>query len=162
MIRKVLRLSVVPLTAAIIVAVTVIAVLLVRENQRDSAVAAARRDAPPAATDTVTAMLSYSSTTVDKNLDAVRGLTGAFQDQYRTLVDKTIVPVAKEKGVSTRARVVSSAVLSASADHATLLMFIDQVTISTAVPTPTTTSSRVTVTAIRHDGHWLISDMTPL
>ncbi|WP_216894237.1 hypothetical protein [Nocardia alni] len=150
------------MTTAIIVAVTVVAVLLVRENQRESAVAAARRDAPPAATDTVTAMLSYSSTTVDKDLDAVRGLTGSFQDQYHALVDKTIVPVAKEKGVSTRARVVSTAVLSASAGRATLLMFIDQVTISTAVPTPTTTSSRVTVTAEQDDGHWLISDMTPL
>ncbi|WP_156959585.1 hypothetical protein [Nocardia sp. BMG51109] len=143
-------------------ALTVAAVLLVRDNRHDAATAAARRDAPPAARETIAAMLSYAADTVDKDLAAVPGLTGPFQDDYHNLVNRTIVPVAKEKGVSTKARVVSTGVLSASTDRATLLMYIDQVTISTAAPSPTTSSSRVTVTAEKHDGHWLVSGMTPL
>jgi Mce-associated membrane protein len=160
--RKALRFSLIPLAAAVIVALTVAAVLLVRENQHDTAVATARRDAAPAAQDTVAAMLSYTSPTVDKDLGAISGLTGSFEDEYHNLVTKTIVPVAMEKGVSTRARVVSTAVLSAAPDRVTMLMFIDQVTISTAVPTPTTSSSRVTVTAEKHGARWLVSGMAPL
>ncbi|MFI7670434.1 hypothetical protein [Nocardia sp. NPDC049526] len=160
--RNIVRLSMIPLLTAALVALTVAAVLLVRDNRHDAATAAARRDAPTAARDTVAAMLSYTSATVDKDLAAVAGLTGAFQDDYRNLVNKTIVPVAKEKGVSTRARVVSAGVLSASSDRVTVLMFIDQVTISTAVPAPTTSSSRVTVTVEKHDDHWLVSGMAPL
>ncbi|MEV5832719.1 hypothetical protein [Nocardia sp. NPDC052112] len=161
-IRNMLRLCMFPLLAAVIVALTVAAVLLVRDNRHDAAMAAARRDAPAAARETVAAMLSYTSATVDRDLTTVAGLTGSFQDDYHNLVSKTIVPVAKEKGVSTRARVVSAGVTSASTDRVTVLMFIDQVTISTAVPAPTTSSSRVTVTVEKHDDHWLVSGMAPL
>lgn len=161
-IRKVLRGSIVPLISALIAGLTITAVLLVRDNQRDSATATARRDAPPAAQETVATMLSYTATTVGKDLTAVPGLTGSFQDQYRHLVTQTIIPVAQDKGVTTRARVVSTAVLAASPNRVTLLMYIDQVTVSTAVPAPTTSSSRVTVTAEKHGNQWLISGMTPL
>ncbi|MQY24214.1 hypothetical protein [Nocardia macrotermitis] len=162
MTRKVLRLRLIPLISALIVALAVTAVLLVRANQREAATDAARRDAPAAARDTVSRMLSYTATSADKDLANVPGLTGSFQSAYHDLVTRTIIPVAKDKGVSTRARVVSTGVLTAAPDRVTLLMYIDQVTVSTAVPAPTTSSSRVSVTAEKHDGHWLIGDMTPL
>ncbi|MFF3572807.1 hypothetical protein [Nocardia jiangxiensis] len=160
--RKVVRLSIIPVLAALIIALTVAAVLLVRDNQRATATATARRDAPQAAQETVAKMLSYTATTVGKDLTAVPGLTGPFRDQYRDLVTRTIVPVAQDKGVTTRAHVVSTGILAASPDHITLLMYIDQVTVSTAVPAPTTSSSRVSVTAEKHGDQWLISGMTPL
>ncbi|AHH18068.1 hypothetical protein NONO_c32810 [Nocardia nova SH22a] len=161
-VRKVARLGVIPLVSAVIVAATVAAVLLVRANQHDADTATARREAPPAAGETVSKMLSYTADDVDKQLGSATGLTGSFQDDYRSLVTKTIAPVAKQKGITTRAHVVAVGVLAAAPQRVTLLMYIDQVTVSTAVPAPTTSSSRVTVTAEKHANHWLVSGMTPL
>lgn len=160
--RKMLRLSIIPLVSALIVAATIAAVLLVRDNRHDADTAAARREAAPAAGETVSKMLSYTADDVDKQLGSVTGLTGSFQDDYRNLVTKTIAPVAKEKGVTTRAHVVATGILAAAPERVTLLMYIDQVTVSTAVPAPTTSSSRVTVTTEKHGDHWLVSGMTPL
>ncbi|MFE6862177.1 hypothetical protein [Nocardia sp. NPDC057668] len=157
-----LRRNMIALIVAVIAALAVTGGLLVWDNHRDAAVAAARRDAPPEAGRVVAEMLSYSADTIDRDLAAVDGLTGSFQDEYRRLVTETIAPVAKEKGVSTKARIVSAGVLSAARDRVTLLMFIDQITVSTTVPAPTTSSSRVSVTAELHDGRWLVSGMTPL
>ncbi|WP_067901497.1 hypothetical protein [Nocardia vaccinii] len=161
-IRKTLLLSIIPLVSAVIVAATVAAVLLVRDNRHAADTAAARREAPSAAVETISKMLSYTADNVDEQLTSVTGLTGSFQDDYRSLVTKTIAPVAKQKGVTTRAHIVATGVLAAAPDRVTLLMYIDQITISTAVPAPTTSSSRVTVTAEKHGDRWLVSDMTPL
>ena len=160
--RKILRLSIIPVVSALIVAATVAAIVLVRENRHDADTVTARREAPPAAGETVSKMLSYTAADVDKQLGAVTGLTGSFQDDYHSLVGKTIAPVAKQKGVTTRAHVVATGVLAAEPERVTLLMYIDQVTVSTAVPAPTTSTSRVTVTAEKHGNHWLVSGMTPL
>ena len=108
-------------------------------------------------------LLSYNSDTVDDDLArAAEGAGGSFQDSFTEFGSKTVAPQSKEQGISMKARVVDVGVLSAAADRAELLLFVDQITTSIARPAPASTSSRVEVTLDRVDGTWLVSAMTPI
>ncbi|MDV6274940.1 hypothetical protein R3Q06_15680 [Rhodococcus erythropolis] len=108
-------------------------------------------------------LLSYNSDTVDEDLArAAEGASGSFQDSFTEFGSKTVAPQSREQGISTKARVVDVGVLSAGADRAEVLMFVDQITTSTAQPAPASTSSRVEVTLDRVEGTWLVSAMTPV
>lgn len=107
-------------------------------------------------------LLSYNSDTVDDDLARA---PKAPADRFRTVSrigSKTVAPQSKEQGISTKARVVDVGVLSVAADRAEVLVFVDQITTSTAQPAPASTSSRVEVTLDRVEGTWLVSAMTPV
>lgn len=148
---------------ATVALLTTVCVMLIRANHADNAIAAAQGDASAAARDRVAAMLSYNAATVDKDLaNAESGVTGSFRQDYRDLVRKTVIPVAKEKGVSTKASVVQVGVISTTTQHATLLLFIDQMTTSIDTPAPTVDASRVKVEMDHQGGQWLVSSMSPV
>ena len=108
------------------------------------------------------AILSYRADTVDKDLNAARDrLTGTFLDSYTTLINQTVIPGAKQKKVSTDAKVPAAASVSATANHAVVLAFVNQtVTIGTGSPTMTPSSVRVTLDKV--DGRWLVSAFDPV
>lgn len=115
-----------------------------------------------AATATTIAMLSYRADTVDKDLPAARDrLTGPFADQYNQLVHDIVIPGAKQKNITATATVPAAASVSASENHAVVLVFIDQtVTVGTDPPTNTASSVRITLDEV-HD-RWLISAFDPI
>lgn len=115
-----------------------------------------------AATDSVVAILSYRSDTVDRDLTtAADRLTGAFRDQYAQLVRSVVAPGAKQQRISAVATVPAAASVSASANHAVVLVFVNQTTtIGDDAPTQTTSSVRVTLDKV-HD-RWLISHFDPV
>lgn len=128
-------------------------------SERESA----RAEAIAAAPGRVEALLSYDSPTVDADLArAAGGATGEFGDGFREFASKTVAPQSKERQISTRARVAEVGFLSGTANHAQLLMFVDQITTSAAQPAPATASSRVRVGLDLVDGQWLVSEMTPI
>lgn len=132
---------------------------------RDSSVRdapVARAESVHAATEATIALLSYRPDTVQKDLEAARGrLTGTFLNAYTQLTHDVVIPGAKQKQISAVATVPGAASLSASADHAVVLLFVNQ-TITVGQDAPTSTASNVRVTLDKIDGRWLISQFDPV
>ena len=122
----------------------------------------ARVAAVRAATESTVAMLSYKADSVDKDLDNARDrLTGAFKDAYTSLIHDVVIPGAKQKQISAVATVPAAGAVSATADHAVVLLFVDQ-TVNVGNDPPTDTASAVRITLDRRDGRWLISQFDPI
>jgi len=123
---------------------------------------AAATDSVHAATDSTIALLSYHPESVDAELRAATDrLTGSFRDQYTQLVNTVVVPGAKQKHISALATVPSAASVSATENHAVVLVFVNQTTtIGNDTPTASTSTVRVTLDKV-HD-RWLISQFDPV
>jgi Mce-associated membrane protein len=67
-----------------------------------------------------------------------------------------VVPNAIQQDITASARVPAAAVVSAAADRAVLLAYVDQTT-AVGKESPTQTNSSVRVTMERVDGRWLIA-----
>ena len=122
----------------------------------------ARVESMQAAKDSTIALLSYRPDTVEKDLGAARDrLTGSFRDSYTKLTHDVVIPGAKQRKISTVVDVPAVASMSANANHAVVLVFVNQTTIiGTDAPTATASSVRVTLDKIGE--RWLISDFTPV
>jgi Mce-associated membrane protein len=132
--------------------------------QADSArdVVTAQSQSVTAATEGTVALLSYQAASVDKQLTAARDrLTGSFRDSYGALIHDVVIPGAQQKQISAVATVPAAASVSATRDHAVVLVFVDQ-SVTVGADTPTSTASSVKVTLDRIGDRWLISDFTPV
>ncbi|MBF6149553.1 hypothetical protein [Nocardia nova] len=137
---------------------------LLGQNLSDHrAVAAAERQARDSAQTRVPKVLSYDFNTVDSEFPtATQNLTGKFRDDFGKLGTSVIIPAAHRDAIVTKATIVGTAVVSASRDEVTLLLFLNQETTSTKYQGPRLDGSRVRVTMTRDSGTWLISDITPV
>jgi Mce-associated membrane protein len=124
--------------------------------------ARARAESVRIAGEDAVVLLSYQADSVDKDLGAARErLTGEFKDAYTELVRQVVIPGAKEKHISSAAKVNAAASVSASANHAVVLLFVDQtVTIGGGAPTDTQPVVRVTLDKV--NGRWLVSRFDPV
>jgi Mce-associated membrane protein len=122
----------------------------------------ASADAIRAATDGTIALLSYHPESVDGELKAAADrLTGSFRGEYTRLVDTVVIPGAKQKHISAVATVPAAASVSATENHAVVLVFVNQTTtVGNDTPTGSTSSVRVTLDKV-HD-RWLISQFDPV
>jgi Mce-associated membrane protein len=142
--------------------VTAVAGYLKYQAESMRASDAAAVESVRAATDGAIKILSYHADSADKDLAAARdGLTGSFRDDYTKLTRDVVIPGARQKSISTVASVPAAALMSASAEHAQVLVFIDQ-TVSMGTEPPTSTSSSVKVTLDKQSGRWLISGFDPI
>lgn len=122
----------------------------------------ARNQSVQAAVDGITAILSYRADTAEAELTAAQDrLTGAFRNSYASLIHDVVVPGAKQKQISSQAKVPAAASLSASPQHAVVLAFVNQ-SITMGRDTPTETTSSVRVTLVKTNGRWLISAFDPI
>jgi Mce-associated membrane protein len=122
----------------------------------------ARIQSVQAATESTIALLSYRADSVEKDLSAARErLTGPFRDTYTSLVNDVVIPGARQQQISAAARVPAAASVSASQDHAVVLLFVDQTT-TIGNKAPTDTASSVKITLSKVDSRWMISDFTPI
>ncbi|MGB8388263.1 hypothetical protein [Mycobacterium sp.] len=122
----------------------------------------ARLESMQAAKDSTIALLSYRPDTVEKELNAARDrLTGSFRDSYTSLTHDVVIPGAKQKQISAVVSVPAVASVSASADHAVVLVFVNQ-TIIVGTDAPSATASTVKVSLDKIGRRWLISDFTPV
>ena len=103
-------------------------------------------DAVEVARESIVAILSYRPDTAEEDLStaARERLTGRFLDDYSQLITTVVVPNAIQKDIT------------ASADRAVLLVYVDQTT-AVGEESPTQTNSSVRVTMERVDGRWLIA-----
>jgi Mce-associated membrane protein len=124
--------------------------------------ALARTESVRFASEDAVALLSYKADSVDKDLGAARErLTGDFKDAYTTLTREVVIPGAKEKRISAVAKVNAAASVSATANHAVVLLFANQsVTIGDGAPTDTQPVIRVALDKV--NGRWLVSHFDPV
>ncbi len=115
-------------------------------------------DAVEVARESIVAIHSYRPDTAEEDLStaARERLTGRFLDDYSQLITTVVVPNAIQKDITASARVPAAAVVSAAADRAVLLVYVDQTT-AVGEESPTQTNSSVRVTMERVDGRWLIA-----
>ena len=119
-------------------------------------------DAVQAARDAIVEMLSYQPDTADAKLNAARDrMTGPFLDSYNQLIQTVVIPGAKQKKISASATVPAAAAVSATADRAVVLAYVDQ-TLAAGTEAPTRTNSSVRVSMEKVDGRWLISGFDPI
>jgi Mce-associated membrane protein len=124
--------------------------------------ALARVASVQAASESTAALLSYQHDTVDNDVAAgMERLTGNFKDAYTSLTHDVVIPGAKQRQVSVTATVPAAASLSASENHAVVLVFVDQ-TLTMGSQAPSNTASSVRVTLDKIDGRWLISQFDPI
>lgn len=129
-------------------------------SRHDAAVA--RTQSVQAARDATLAVLTYKADTVDQDFAASRQyLTGEFRDAYTQLVNAVIIPGAKEKKISATAQIAAAASVSATTDHAVVLVFVNQ-TLEMVGYSPTMTPSSVRVTLDKVGDRWLISGLDPV
>lgn len=122
----------------------------------------ARIESVQAAKDSTVAMLSYRPDTAEKDLGAASDrLTGTFKDSYTSLIHDVVIPGAKQRQISAVATVPAAASVSADADRAVVLVFVNQ-TATVGTDAPTDTASTVRVTLDKVDGHWLVSQFDPI
>ena len=115
-----------------------------------------------AATDGTITMLSYKPDTVEKELTAAQDrLTGQFKDSYASLTHDVVIPGAKQKQISAVANIPAAGSVSATADQAVVLVFVNQ-TVTVGTDAPTNTTSCVRVTLDKRGGRWLISQFEPI
>lgn len=115
-----------------------------------------------AATDATVALLSYKPDTVDKELEDARSrLTGQFLDSYTSLTRDVVIPGAQQKKITATATVPAAAPVSASSDHAVVLLFVNQ-TVTVGADAPTNSASTVQVSLDRIDDRWLVSAFDPI
>ena len=122
----------------------------------------ARVESVQVAKDSTIALLSYSPDKVEQQLgDAQNLLTGEFRNSYGDLVTNVVIPGAKQQQISAVATVPAAASVSAEANHAVVLVFINQtVVVGSSAPTDTASSVRVTLDKVGEK--WLISAFDPV
>ncbi|MFJ1604210.1 hypothetical protein ACIOHS_12685 [Streptomyces sp. NPDC088253] len=132
------------------------------EQARGQALAAARQAAP--------VVLSYDYRHLDRDFAAARALlTGHFSDEYRKTTTTVVGPTARKYHGVVKATVAqpiagspAASVISASADRAVVLLFVNQVTTSTQVSGSRVDLNRVRMTvALTSDG-WRVSGVDAL
>ncbi|MFG3658536.1 hypothetical protein [Streptomyces sp. NPDC047706] len=133
------------------------------ERARVEALAAARKAAP--------VVLSYDHRHLDRDFAAARAhLTGSFRDEYGRTTRTVVGPTAKKYDGVVRATVArpaggglpAASVVSASADEAVVLLFVNQVTRSTQVTGSRVDLNRVRMTMTRTSGGWKVSAVDAL
>lgn len=122
----------------------------------------ARIESLAAAKDSTIALLSYKSDTVEKDLEGAKSrMTGAFKDSYSQLIKDVVIPGAKREHISATATVPAAASVSATPNHAVVLLFVNQTAVVDKSP-PADSVSSVRVTLDKVDGRWLISGFDPV
>jgi Mce-associated membrane protein len=107
-------------------------------------------------------LLSWTPSSVVSELDDEKLLlTGDFADDYAELVRQSIGPAARESGLSSKAQISASGVISQDGDKIELLFFVN-VTVGGKGQQDDTVGSRIQVTAVEKDGKWLIEKYDPI
>jgi Mce-associated membrane protein len=132
------------------------------QNTQNRGSSAAGIESVAAAKDSTTAILSYQSGSVEKDLNAAGDrLTGKFKDSYTQLTRDVVIPGAKKERISAIATVPAAASVSATPTHAVVLVYVNQ-TVTVGNDVPSDTASAVRVTLDKSGDRWLISAFDPI
>ncbi len=122
-----------------------------------------RQEVATSASDGTTAVLSYSSDTLDQDFDNARShLAGEFLTYFNDFTARVVAPAAKQRPLKTSAEVGGAAVMELHPNSAVVLVFVNQTTTAKDNPKPMTAVSSIRVHMNRVDGRWLITKFDPV
>lgn len=122
----------------------------------------ARAEALAAAERYAVDLSSYDHKDLDGNFQAVeRNATGRFGQQYRQVSDN-LTKLLKEHKATSEGKVVRAGVTEADADHAVVLLFVDQTISNTNTEQPRVDRNRMEMTLLHRDDRWLVDKVTLL
>ena len=149
--------------AAVLLALTVLLAVLVVRSSGAGPVASSRADALAAARAQSRVVFSYDYRHLAKDFAAGKAATtGAFRDEYVRTTGKLVTDVAPRYKAVVVADVSDAAVVSASESTVIALVFVNQQSSSTLVPTPKVTQSRLEMTLVHRGGQWLVAKVRAL
>ncbi len=123
----------------------------------------AQKVALEAAKSGTVALLSYAPDSMEQDFTTAKShLTGDFLNYYTQFTEQIVTPAVKEKQVKTSAAVVEAGVAEMHPDTATVLVFVNQTTVSKENPDGAFAASAVKVGLTKSDGHWLINKFDPV
>lgn len=132
------------------------------QNAQNRGSDAAGIESVAAAKDATAAILSYQPGSAEKDLNAAGDrLTGKFKDSYTQLTRDVVIPGAKKEHISATATVPAAALVSATPNHAVVLVYVNQ-TVTVGNDVPSDTASAVRVTLDKSGDRWLISAFDPI
>ncbi|SFB13396.1 Mce-associated membrane protein [Amycolatopsis marina] len=112
-----------------------------------------------AATQNVVAILSYSADTLDADLsEGLAVTTQPFSDILSRTVEEVISPTAADAGIDTSAEVLAAGVVRNDTESAEVILFVDQSTTSAEQPEAELNQITLTVSLVKSDGNWLVSE----
>ncbi len=151
-------------TVAVVAAAATAGYVYVTQYRVDVATdPAATAEVIQAATDGTIAVLTYKPDTIDADLAAAQShLTGEFLTYYTEFGNDILKPATRDREVTTEAAVVGAADTEIGPDAATVLVFVNQQTVSRDRPEPAQSASSVLVDLTKVDGQWLISAFEPI
>lgn len=156
----------VAITLVVLLAITggVTAWLYFTQYKPDQATGTAAADtALIAAKDGTVALLSYSPETLNDDFtNAKTHLTGDFLNYYNQFTEQIVTPAATKNAVKTQATVVNSAVSELHPDRAVVLVFLNQITTSSANPDGSFSTSSVKVGLSKVGESWRIAAFDPV
>lgn len=127
-----------------------------------AAVSSARTDAVSAASDAAVSLLSYDYRHMDADITAAaKHLTPSFRKEYVKTADAVREP-AKESQARVTALVSDAGVIQASADQATVLLFVTQTVQNNKLSAPRADLYRVRMRMENVGGHWLVGAVEAL
>lgn len=127
-----------------------------------AAVSSARTEAVSAASDAAVSLLSYDYRHMDADIAAAaKHLTPTFRREYVKTADAVKQP-AKDSQARVSALVSDAGVIQASADQATVLLFVTQTVQNTKLSAPRADLYRVRMRMENVDGHWLVDSVEAL
>ncbi|GAB4582838.1 h domain protein [Nocardia sp. IFM 10818] len=130
---------------------------------QDDQVASAREDSAVVARRAVQGMFGYNFRTIDAQMPKVmEDMTSDFQADWKQVTETVLAPGAKEKELVVEATVVESGVISATDDHAEVMIFLNQKSTGKDPAKGTYDASRLRVKLDKEDGRWLVADVDPI
>jgi Mce-associated membrane protein len=150
------------LVLVVVVAVLGLAVWNVRDVRAADRVDETSRTAPAAAERAAAAILSYDYRTLDADEKAAeRDMSPAYAKRYADTFARLVKPNATKLHAKVEAEVKGSGVMQAEEDRATVLLFVDQTTTSTANDgQPQFALNRVKMSMVKQDGAWLVDGIS--
>lgn len=125
------------------------------EDAREESMVVARRAAE--------GMFGYSFQSVDAQMaKVVDDMTPDFQKDWEMVVRENIAPSAKSKELIVTATIQATGVMSTTADHSEVMVFLNQKSVGKDPATGTYIQSRIKVTLDKQDGRWLVANVDPI
>lgn len=147
------------LIAAALVAALVVLVLRVVDNQRTEQT---RQEAAGAVERLTPKLLNFDHRTLDADIARARSVTaGEYQKKNDRLAQSLRPTVSKLKG-STQTVVRSASVSEASADRASVLVYLDQTTNTAQLDAPRVDTRAAQVSVVYVDGSWRVEGFQPI
>ncbi len=132
-------------------------------DTRSASITSAFNTAPAEAEKAAVRILGYDYKTLESDADEAKSfMTSEYATTFQNTVDALLTAPANQVKAHVEAKVMASGVASTTPTEVQVLLFIDQVSQTTANADPQTALNRVVFTMVEQGDRWLVDDIEAL